>query len=174
MKVNPVKVNQKIVNSLEKFSQNGGEHVSNYVNAAGKMFIAPLVILNNPFSHEDKENRKWAAIKQPVEAAITIAMQLLTVSLLFKGIDKIIKNDKLKFKFVEEASKNPKKIPEKIMASCNRDKTLALKKYQEQFNDTFKDRAGALLSIFTYIPILAISNKVYPKIARKLTGKNEN
>ena len=96
---------------LEKFSKNGGEKVSNYVNAAGKAVIAPLIIMNNPFTHEDKESKQWAAIKQPVEAIITIAMQIATLSLLYKGIDKIIKNSKVNFKFVEEATKDISKIP---------------------------------------------------------------
>lgn len=46
--------------------------------------------------------------------------------------------------------------------------------YKEQYNDIFKDRLGAVLSAVTYIPVLAVSNKTYPKIAQKLVNKNEN
>ena len=49
------------------------------------------------------------------------------------------------------------------------------KEFEERFNNVFKDRIGAILSIVTYVPVLAISNKIYPKIAEKIVGKkNEN
>lgn len=170
MRVNASKVNQYLATSIEKFSQKGGEKVSNYVNAAGKAVIAPLIIMNNPFTHEDKDSRKWAAVKQPVEAVITLAMQLATLGLLFKGMDKLIKSGKINFKYVEEATKDVSKIPQKILEACNNDKTKALKMYKEQYNEIFKDRVGAVLSAVTYLPVLAISNKVYPKIAKKLVN----
>ena len=167
-------IRQVAATSLEKFSKNGGEKVSNYVNAAGKAVIAPLIIMHNPFTHEDEESKQWAAIKQPVEAVITIAMQIATLSLLYKGIDKIIKNGKVNFKFVEEATKDISKIPEKIMKACNGDKDKALAMYKEQYNEIFKDRVGAVVSAATYLPVLAVSNKIYPKIAQKLVNNNEN
>lgn len=174
MRVNTPKFNQYLANSLEKFSNNGGEKVSNYVNAAGKMVIAPLVIMHNPFTHEDKDNRKWAAIKQPVEAVITIGMQLASLAFLFKGMDSLIKKGKINFKFVEEATKDASKIPTKILEACGNDKEKAVKMYREQFNEIFKDRVGAVLSALIYVPVLAVSNKIYPKIAKKLVNKDEN
>ena len=174
MRVGMPNIRQFAATSLEKFSKNGGEKVSNYVNAAGKAVIAPLIIMHNPFTHEDEESKQWAAIKQPVEAVITIAMQIATLSLLYKGIDKIIKNGKVNFKFVEEATKDISKIPEKIMKACNNDKDKALEMYKQQYNDIFKDRVGAVVSAATYLPVLAVSNKIYPKIAQKLVNKNEN
>ena len=174
MKVGMPNIRQYAATSLEKFSKNGGEKVSNYVNAAGKAVIAPLIILNNPLTHEDKESRQWAAIKQPVEAVITIAMQIATLSLLYKGIDKLIQKGKVNFKFVEEATKDISKIPEKIMQACNNDKDKALTMYKEQYNEIFKDRVGAVVSAVTYLPVLAVSNKIYPKIAQKLVNRNEN
>lgn len=174
MRVGMPNIRQVAATSLEKFSKNGGEKVSNYVNAAGKAVIAPLIIMHNPFTHEDEESKQWAAIKQPVEAVITIAMQIATLSLLYKGIDKIIKNGKVNFKFVEEATKDISKIPEKIMKACNGDKDKALAMYKEQYNEIFKDRVGAVVSAATYLPVLAVSNKIYPKIAQKLVNNNEN
>ena len=100
MRVGMPKFNQYIATSLEKFSQNGGEKVSNYVNAAGKAVIAPLVIMHNPFTKENEDNRKWAAIKQPVEAILTITMQLASLALLYKGINSLIKKGKINFKYV--------------------------------------------------------------------------
>ena len=43
MRVGAPKLNQYIATSMEKFSQKGGEKVSNYVNAAGKALIAPII-----------------------------------------------------------------------------------------------------------------------------------
>ena len=175
MRVGLPNIRQVAATSLEKFSKNGGEKVSNYVNAAGKAVIAPLIIMHNPFTHEDEESKQWAAIKQPVEAVITIAMQIATLSLLYKGIDKLIKNNKINFKFVEEATKDISKVPQKIMTACNGDKDKAIAMYKEQYNEIFKDRVGAVVSAATYLPVLAVSNKIYPKIAQKLVNnKNEN
>lgn len=169
------KINQRIVNAVERFSKNGGEKISNYANAAGKAVIAPIVIMHNPFSKEDKENRKWAAVKQPIEAVITVAIQTASLSLLFFGMDKMFKSGKFQFKAIQEATKDCTKIPKKILEACNFDKEKALKAYTDQFNNVFKDRIGAILSIVTYIPVLAVSNKIYPKIAEKIVGKkNEN
>lgn len=174
MKVGMPKINQRLANSLEKFSQKGGEKISNYVNAAGKATIAPLVIMHNPFTHEDEENKQWAAIKQPVEAIVTLGMQLASLALLYKGVDSLIKKGKINFKYVEEATKDVSKIPEKILKACNNDKEKALSQYKEQFNEVFKDRLGAVVTAITYIPVLAVSNKIYPKIAQKLVNRNEN
>ena len=46
--------------------------------------------------------------------------------------------------------------------------------YKEQYNEIFKDRVGAVVSAVTYLPVLAVSNKLYPKIAQKLVNRNEN
>ena len=116
MRVGMHKFNQYIATSLEKFSQNGGEKVSNYVNAAGKV----------------------------------------------------------NFKYVENATKDISKIPKNILEACNNDYDKALKMYKEQYNEIFKDRVGAIVSSVSYLPVLALSNKVYPKIAQKLVNKNEN
>lgn len=174
MRVGMPKINQHIATSLEKFSQKGGEKVSNYVNAAGKAIIAPLVIMNNPFTKENEDNKKWAAVKQPVEAVITIAMQLASLALLYKGVDSLIKKGKINFKYVENATKDASKIPKKILEACNNDYDKALKMYREQYNEIFKDRIGAVVSAIAYLPVLALSNKIYPKIAQKLVNKNEN
>ena len=173
MKIASNKVNQVLATSLERFSEKGGEKVSNYVNAAGKMLIAPVVIMHNPFTHEDKDNRTWAAIKQPVEAVVTIAMQLVSLNLLFKGLDSLIKKGKINFNALNIAKQDISKIPENILKACGNDKEKAFKIYQKQYNEIFKDRVGAFVSAVAYLPVLAISNKVYPKIAQRLVNKNE-
>ena len=61
------------------------------------------------------------------------------------------------------------------MTACNGDKDKAIAMYKEQYNEIFKDRVGAVVSAATYLPVLAVSNKIYPKIAQKLVNnKNEN
>lgn len=174
MRVGTSNINQYLANSLEKFSQKGGEKVSDYVNAAGKIAIAPLVIMNNPFTKENKENRKWAAIKQPVEAVITLAMQLASLAVLYKGIDSLIKKGKINFKYVSDAAKDASKIPQKLLDACGNDKDKALRMYKNQYNEVLKDRLGAVVTALVYLPVLAISNKIYPQIARKLVNNNEN
>ncbi len=173
MKVSPVKFNQRMANSLEKFSSQGGEKIANYINAAGKFAIAPMVILYNPFSDESKENKKWAAIKQPVEAVITIIGQIAALGLLFKGIDKMAAKGKIKFKLVEEAKKTGE-FPKQILEAVNNDKTKALEELNKNCLDIFKDRVGTILTIALYVPILAVSNKIFPKVADMLVKDNDN
>ena len=66
MNLSPIKFNQRMANSLEKFSSQGGEKIAKYINVGGKFAIAPLVIMYNPFTKESKENKKSPGIKQPV------------------------------------------------------------------------------------------------------------
>lgn len=174
MKVSAPKINQHIATSLERFSQNGGEKISNYVNAAGKAVIAPFVIMNNPFTHKDEKDREWASVKQPVEAVITLAMQLAALSVLYKSVDSLIKRGKISFKSIENAAKDASLIPEKFLKACNNNKDQAIKMYKAQCNEILKDRLGAVVSMFTYVPVLAVSNRVFPKIAQKLVNKDEN
>lgn len=173
MKIKPVKFNQKMANSLEKFSSQGGEKIANYINAGGKFAIAPLVIMYNPFSKESKENKKWAAIKQPVEAVVTIAAQIAALGLLFKGIDKMAAKGKITFKLVEEAKKTGI-FPKEIMDSVKNDRVKALDELSKNCLDIFKDRVGTILTIGLYVPILALSNRVFPKVADMLVKDNDN
>ncbi len=173
MKVAPVKFRQQMANSLEKFSSQGGEKIANYINAGGKFAIAPLVILYNPFSKESKENKKWAAIKQPVEAVVTIAAQIAALGLLFKGIDKLAAKGKINFKLVDEIKKTGN-YPKQILESVNNDKTKALEEIKKNCLDIFKDRVGTILTIALYVPILALSNRIFPKIADMLVKDDDN
>ncbi len=173
MKIAPVNFNQKMANSLEKFSSQGGEKIANYINAGGKFAIAPLVIMYNPFTKESKENKKWAAIKQPVEAVITIAAQLASLGLLFKGIDKLAAKGKIKFKLVEDAKKTGE-IPKQILEAAKGDKAKALEELSKDCLDIFKDRVGTVLTIALYVPVLALSNRIFPKVADMLVKDKDN
>ena len=156
MRIQSVNINQRMANSLERFSSQGGEKIANYINAGGKFAIAPLMILYNPFSKESKENKKWAAIKQPVEAVVTIAAQLAAIGMLFKGIDKLAAKGKIKFGLVEEAKKSGI-IPKQILDDAGGDKEKAIKELYKSCLDIFKDRVGTVLTIALYVPILALS-----------------
>ena len=173
MKVTPVKFSQRMANSLEKFSSQGGEKIANYINAGGKFAIAPLMILYNPFSDESKENKKWAAIKQPVEAVVTITAQIAALGVLFKGIDKLAAKGKIKFKLVEDIKKSGE-IPKQILESVNNDKIKAMEELNKNCLDIFKDRVGTVLTIALYVPILALSNRIFPKVADMLVKDEDN
>ncbi len=173
MNISPVRFNQKMANSLEKFSSQGGEKIANYINAGGKFAIAPLVIMYNPFTKESKENKKWAAIKQPVEAVITIVAQIAALGVLFKGIDKLAAKGKIKFNLVEEAKKTGV-IPKQILESVNNDKGKALQELSKDCLDIFKDRVGTILTIALYVPILALSNRIFPRVADFLVKDKDN
>lgn len=174
-RVGAIKFNQVMANSIEKVSTHGGEKMSNYVNAVGKAFVAPLVIIKNPFSKEPEKNRKWAGVKQVVEAGVTLGIQLLALGQLYKGIDKLAAKGKLHFnpvKIAKETGVFPKKFAEKIKQN-KINKTEAIKNLQAECTDIFKDRLGTILAISLYVPTLAITNRIFPKIAERIV-KNEN
>ena len=173
MKVTPIRFNQRMANSLEKFSSQGGEKIANYINAAGKFAIAPLMIMYNPFSKESKENKEWAAIKQPVEALITLGAQLAALGLLFGRIDKLAAKGKISFKLVDEAKKGGE-IPKSIIDSVGGDRAKAIEELNKNCLDIFKDRVGTVLTIALYVPVLALSNKIFPKIADFLIKDNDD
>ncbi len=174
MRVLPVKFNQKMARSLEKFSDQGGEKIANYINAAGKFAIAPLMILYNPFTKESKENKKWAAIKQPVEAVISILAQLASLNVLYKVVDKFAQKGKLKFKIVEDAIKDHSKIPASIMQTTGNNVEKALKLLDETCVGIVKDRLGTMLTIAMFVPVLALSNRLFPKIADLLVKDDKD
>ena len=101
-------------------------------------------------------------------------MQLASLAVLYKGIDSLIKKGKINFKYVSDAAKDASKIPKKLLDACGNDKDKALIMYKNQYNEVLKDRLGAVVTALVYLPVLAISNKIYPQIARKLVNNNEN
>lgn len=177
---NSTHTNQRLARGLEKFSEQGGENIANYINAAGKFAIAPLMILYNPFSKESKENKKWAAIKQPVEALVTIGAQVASIGFLFKRIDKLAAKGKINFKLVEEAKQDATKIPKAIIETTKDkfDKSGKpldpIKTLEKNCLEIFKDRVGTILTIGLYVPVLALSNRIFPVVADWLVKDNDN
>ena len=137
----------KLVRTLVKLEEQGFEKLANIVNMAGKAIVAPAVIIMNPLvSKDDKEDRKYTACKQPIEAIIMGASQLFMLSFLEKKLDNLSKKGKL---WDEYNIKN--KCSDKLEESLKRLNIL-------------KDRLGFIFVLAT-IPILTkISNYIYPKI----------
>ncbi len=131
------------------FAKAGGEKVANMVNAFGKMLIAPFIIAFNPISKEDKDTKIYSAWKQPIEAALTITIQLLALNKVGKYIDTLSKEGKLAQGFnVKDVAKGPQFdiVEEKL--------------------GVFKDRVGILVAIAAIPIVTSITNWAYPKIMK--------
>ena len=97
----------------------------------------------------------------------------MALGMLFKGIDKLASKGKINFKLVEEAKKSGI-FPKEILESVKGDKTQTLKELNKNCLDIFKDRIGTVLIIALYVPILALSNKIFPVVADWLVKNNDN
>ena len=87
--------------------------------------------------------------------------------------DKLAEKGKLNFKLVQDAIKGGE-IPKPILDAVSGDRTKAIKNLQKTCLDIFKDRAGTVLTIALFVPVLAISNRVFPIIADLLTKDNDD
>lgn len=130
-----------------KFAQIGGEEVANMVNAGSKFAIAPLVIAFNPFSKEKKETRVYSAWKQPIEAALTIAIQLIALDKIGNYIDKLSKQGKLAKDFNLKKAVDPDLVTRKL--------------------GVFKDRVGIAAALAAIPLVTSITNWAYPKFMEK-------
>lgn len=59
-----------------KLGLNDGEALNTLVTGIGTAFVAPIFIVFNPFTKEDKETRKYSAWRQPISAVLAVAAQL--------------------------------------------------------------------------------------------------
>lgn len=66
----------KFVRGFQYVKHITGEIPISFVNAAGTGIVATAVISNNPFSKEDKDTKRYSALRQPVSAVLAILMQL--------------------------------------------------------------------------------------------------
>ncbi len=141
-----------------KFAKAGGEKVANMVNAGGKMAIAPLIIALNPFSKEEKETKVYSACKHPIEAVLTIAIQILALNKVGKYIDNLSMQGKLAKNF------NLKDVPN------GPELDLISKRL-----GVFKDRVGIGVALAAIPVVTSITNWAYPKIMKKIMPKkNDN
>ncbi|OGI03799.1 MAG: hypothetical protein A2Y25_07245 [Candidatus Melainabacteria bacterium GWF2_37_15] len=140
-----------------RFAEAGGEKVANIVNAAGKFAIAPLVIAFNPLSKENKETRVYSAWKQPIEAVLTIAIQLLALNQIDKYVDKLSLEGKLADDFnLKGVSKGPN-----------------LELIQKKLG-VFKDRIGILAALAAIPVVTSITNWAYPKAMKKIMPQTDS
>lgn len=138
-----------------KFAEIGGEKVANIVNAGSKFAIAPFVIAFNPFSKEEKETRVYSAWKQPIEAVLTISIQLLALDKLGNYIDKLSNKGKLGKGF------NLKNLTKQA------DIDLVNRRL-----DVFKDRVGIAAALAAIPIVTSITNWAYPKFMEKVKPQN--
>lgn len=61
---------------LDKLSATAGEIQNLIVMNVGTACIAPIFIVNNPLSKENKQNKKYTAWRQPISAIIALGMSL--------------------------------------------------------------------------------------------------
>ena len=66
----------KLVRGFQYVKHITGEIPISFVNAAGTGIVATAVIANNPLSKEDKDTKRYSALRQPVSAVLAILMQL--------------------------------------------------------------------------------------------------
>src|SRR5574344_887028 len=59
---------------LDKLSATAGEIQNWIVMNVGTACIAPIFIVNNPLSKENKQNKKYTAWRQPISAIIALGM----------------------------------------------------------------------------------------------------
>lgn len=89
------------VKFLAKFYDKFGddcEKFSDFLNMAGKIFIAPLTIIFNPFvkkDKKDKDERFYAAMKHPIEGILMGSMQIGIAIGVDNYIESLANNGKL-------------------------------------------------------------------------------
>jgi len=90
-----LKNNSKFGALVNWFNKCAGEKTSIIINAIGTGLLAPLVIANNPLSKEDKDTKKYSAMRQPISAVIAIITQLAVCMKADKIIDKLAYSNRL-------------------------------------------------------------------------------
>lgn len=85
----------KLVNSqfgwmsklAKKLAINDGEFQNNVINAVFTTTLAPLFIAYNPFAHQDKKTKEYAALRQPISAIIALGCVLPMTAGVNKFLD---------------------------------------------------------------------------------------
>lgn len=82
-------VNSK-VNAMSHFlEENSGEIQNQMLNGAFTATLAPLVILKNPLLQKNEDDKKYAALRQPVSAALAMSTGLGMTIGINKGMNKL-------------------------------------------------------------------------------------
>ncbi len=79
----------KFIKFITKLGKNNGEILNIIVTTIGTACVAPIFISFNPFSKEDKETKVYSAMRQPISAVLSFALQM-GVNLRFnRWLDKL-------------------------------------------------------------------------------------
>lgn len=127
----------------------GGEMESTILNGVGKTLIAPIAIIFNPISSDDRDSRFYSAWKQPIEGIVSTVLQLGILVKANKYIHNLAQNGKL----------------EKYNISRSAIKTVAediVKQRHKELN-IFKARVGLGLTLLTTPAVCSSVNYIFPK-----------
>ena len=152
------------VKFLAKFYDKFGddcEKFSDFLNMAGKIFIAPLTIIFNPFvkkDQNDKDERFYAAMKHPIEGILMGIMQIG----IAMGVDNYIESLASKGKLGKKMNLN------NIPKESGKYHKHALRA------STFAGLVSAG-TVLVLTPLLAkVSNYIYPKIMNLFYQNTDN
>lgn len=76
---------QKVQQFLLRFN-NLGQKKTDMINVVGKSLIAPVAVLCNPFTKEDKESRKYTALMLPVESLFSLSTTIIASFIFGAGV----------------------------------------------------------------------------------------
>lgn len=144
----------RFIRYLAGYKNRMGEKQDIYINAIGTGIIAPVFMVNNPFTDMDKRKKIYAALRQTAMTVTGVVLQtLITIPLVNKYLDKQIKKGAFGPKFTLK----PENMPN-------------IKAFKRVTN---------LIAVMAVIPLTAtIMNKWYPyvmeKFAEKANGELKN
>jgi len=139
----------KFVRYLASYPNRMGEKQDIYINAVGAGIIAPVFMVQNPFTDMDKRKKIYAALRQTAMVATGIVLQtLITIPLVNKYLDNQIK----KGAFGDKFTLKPENMPN-------------IKAFKRVTN---------LIAVMAVIPLTAtIMNKWYPWVMEKFPNNNK-
>lgn len=82
-------LNSKINGASHFLNENSGEIQNQILNGAFTATLAPLVILKNPLLQKNEDDKKYAALRQPVSAALAMSTGLGMTIGINKGMNKL-------------------------------------------------------------------------------------
>ncbi len=140
---------------LAKLSNFSGEKANIIINSAGKFFIAPAMIMFNPFLKESKEDKGYSASKQVVAAGFNLVSQLGVLVITEKWLNKLAKANKLGPAFnLNTAKKEAAQLAQKRLKVLN-------------------DGIGLAAALALIPVVVKITNWAYPQIMEKIYPSNK-
>ncbi|OGH96770.1 MAG: hypothetical protein A2104_00295 [Candidatus Melainabacteria bacterium GWF2_32_7] len=153
--LNNPSLKKSALTALAKLSTFSGEKANIIINSAGKFFIAPAMIMFNPFLKESKEDKGYSAGKQVVAAGFNLVSQLGINITAEKLLNKLAKANKLGPAFnLNTAEKEAAQLAQKRLKILN-------------------DSVGLAATLALIPLVVKITNWVYPKIMEKIYPTNK-